>query len=100
MILTRPQERLLRAQAHGRKPVVWIGQQGLTVNVPAEIESALNHHELIKIKFRMGDRELRDEMIADLCTRTGAVSVLRVGNTVALYRMNRENPRLILPDGH
>jgi RNA-binding protein len=95
MTLTKAQEKVLRTEARSRKPVIWIGQQGLTVNVLAEIESALNHHELIKIRLRAGDREMRDVLIADLCARTGAMSVQRIGNTVALYRMNKENPKII-----
>jgi RNA-binding protein len=95
MTLTKAQEKVLRAEAHSRKPVIWIGQRGLTVNVMSEIESALNHHELIKIRLRVGDRKMRDVLITDLCARTGAVSVQRIGNTVALYRMNKENPKII-----
>ena len=95
MILTKAQEKVLRTLAHGRKPIIWIGQQGLTGNVLAEIETALNHHELIKVKFRVGDREMRDALIVDLCARTGAVTVQRIGNIVALYRKNKENPKII-----
>ena len=95
MILTKAQEKVLRTLAHGRKPIIWIGQQGLTGNVLAEIETALNHHELIKVKFRVGDREMRDALIVDLCARTGAVTVQRIGNIVALYRVNKDNPKLI-----
>jgi len=95
MTLTKAQERVLRTLAHGRKPIIWIGQQGVSGNVLTEIETALNHHELIKVKLRMGDRELRDALIVDLCARTGAVSVQRIGNSVALYRMNKENLKLI-----
>lgn len=98
MTLTRAQDKFLRTQAHSLKPVIWIGQQGLTVNVLAEIEAALNYHELIKVKLRVGDREVRDALIADLCTRTGAVFVQRIGNIVALYRMNKENPNILFPD--
>jgi RNA-binding protein len=98
MTLTKAQEKVLRALAHGRKPIIWIGQQGLTVNVLAEIEAALNHHELIKVKLRVGDREVRDAMIVDLCARTAAVSVQRIGNIVVLYRTNKENPKIIFPD--
>lgn len=42
----------LRAQAHTLKPVVMIGQSGLTAAVLAELDQALNTHELIKVKIR------------------------------------------------
>ncbi len=56
MDITKTQQKFLRSKAHHLKPVLWIGQNGLTESVTAEIELALNHHELIKIKLRVGDR--------------------------------------------
>lgn len=41
----------LRADAHTLKPVVMIGQSGLTAAVLAEIELALGSHELIKLNI-------------------------------------------------
>jgi len=98
MELTRPQEKFLRSLAHDRKPVIWLGQHGLTGNVLQEIETALDYHELIKIKLRVGDRELRDQIIGDICTRTRATAVQRTGNIATVYRKNRKNPRIILPN--
>ena len=95
MTLTRSREKALRTMAHGRKPIICIGQKGLTGNVLAEIEAALQHHGLIKVKLRVGDRKVRNAMIEDLCARTGAVSVQRIGNIVVLYRMNQDNPKII-----
>ncbi|MGR8942500.1 MAG: YhbY family RNA-binding protein, partial [Gammaproteobacteria bacterium] len=42
----------LRAEAHRQKPVIMIGQAGLTPAVLAEIEIALGCHELIKVRIR------------------------------------------------
>ena len=54
--LTNPQKRQLKALAHPRKPVVIIGDNGLTDAVMQEIEIALDHHELIKIRVNAEDR--------------------------------------------
>ena len=97
MELTRPQEKFLRSLAHDRKPVIWLGQHGLTGNVLQEIETALDYHELIKIKLRVGDRDLRDQIIGDICTSTRATAVQRTGNILTIYRKNRKTPRIILP---
>jgi len=83
--------------AHKLKSVIWLGQQGLIDNVLAEINAALNHHELIKIKLRVGERELRDKMIEDICEQTSADYVQRVGNVASIYRQNADNPAIKLP---
>ena len=97
MELTKPQEKYLRSLAHDRKPVIWLGQHGLTDNVVNEIETALDYHELIKIKLRVGDRDLRDRIIGDICVKTGAAAVQRTGNILTIYRKNHKKPRIILP---
>ena len=78
--------------AHERKPVIWIGQHGLTDNVMEEINTALDHHELIKIKLRVGDREEREQACIDICAKTKAALVQKIGNTVSLYRRNDDAP--------
>lgn len=100
MALTKTQEKFLRALAHKRKPIVWIGHQGLTGNVLTELETALAYHELIKVKLRVVDRELRDAMILELCAKTGAVSVQRIGNIVSLYRMHKDKPKIVFTDSN
>lgn len=97
MTLTKPQLRFLRSLAHNKNPVIWLGQQGLTPAVMAEIEAALNFHELIKIKLRVGDREVRDRIIGEICAATSADPVQRIGNTLALYRRNERKPGIVLP---
>lgn len=97
MTLTHKQEKFLRKLAHSRKPVIWLGQQGLSGNVLSEIDTALDHHELIKIKLRVGDRDIRDSLVEDICTVTGAEQVQKIGNTVTLYRKNDRKPAITLP---
>mgnify|MGYP001557496399 FL=1 len=49
MSLNNRQIRHLRGLTHNLQPVVLVADNGLTENVMAEIESALDHHELVKI---------------------------------------------------
>ena len=97
-MLRRSQITFLRAQAHNRKPIVRLGQRGLTDAVVKELEKALDDHELVKIRLAAAGREERRELIATLCERTGAESVQQLGATATLFRRNSERPRLTLPD--
>lgn len=91
----RQEQRRLKAIGHRLKPVLTIAGKGLNDNVLAELERALTDHELIKVKVSVGDREVRDAMMAELATRSGAVSVQRIGNTILLLRRSPQpDPRL------
>ncbi|AHE99028.1 ribosome assembly RNA-binding protein YhbY [Thioalkalivibrio paradoxus] len=96
MNLTEPQRRLLRSLAHPRKPIVTIGRNGLTDSVLAELERALKHHELVKVKVNIGDREGRNAAVSALCDRTGAELVQRIGFVATLFRRNAEHPVISL----
>jgi RNA-binding protein len=97
MGLTERQKKFLRREAHNLKPVISVGDKGVTPALLKELDGALEHHELIKIRVRAGDRETRDASIAELVAATGALLVSRVGNIAALYRPQRKNPKLVLP---
>jgi len=96
-MLSRDQIKALRALAHTRKVIVRIGQNGLTDNVLGEIEQALAHHELVKIGIRAGDRAVRDAITAAIIEKTGAETVQKIGNTLVLFRRNRQDPVITLP---
>jgi RNA-binding protein len=88
--LANNQRRVLKQRAHHLKPVVLLGQAGLTDAVLAEIGLALDHHELIKVRVNGGDRDARDSQVRAIVEKTGAALVQRVGNVAALYRANPE----------
>ena len=97
MTLAENQLRFLRGRAHPLKPVVMIGQHGLTDAVVAETERALADHELIKVRVRGAGRGARDAMLAELAARTRAEPVTRIGHVAVLYRRREQEPRLPLP---
>jgi RNA-binding protein len=80
----------LRAEAHTLKPVVMIGQSGLTATVLAEIELALDAHELIKVKIR-AERDERKMIIEKICSDTGAELIQTIGQIAVIYRLNPGN---------
>lgn len=96
-MLEKQQLKHLRKLAQQRKTIIWVGQNGLTENVMDEIEKALQHHELVKISVRAGDREARDEIIAAICLKSGADLVQKIGNTMSIYLRNHEAPVIKLP---
>ncbi|MGZ8137236.1 MAG: ribosome assembly RNA-binding protein YhbY [Methylococcaceae bacterium] len=77
----------LRATAHNLKPVIMIGQAGLTAAVLAEIELALNTHELIKIKIR-AERDERKGIVEKICHETNAELIQTIGQIAVIYRLN------------
>jgi RNA-binding protein len=97
MRLSEAQKKYLRGLGHKLKPTVMIGDAGLTDAVKAEFQSTIDHHELIKIRIRVGDRAARDDIITALCEEAGATLVTRIGNVALIYRRNPEKPRLNLP---
>lgn len=97
MALDNAQRKYLRGLTHGLNPVVMVAERGLAPAVMKEVEIALAHHELIKVRISVGDREARDALVVDLLARTGAELVHKIGNVVSLYRRNPEQPRIELP---
>ena len=98
MKLSEKQLRFLRGKAHALKPVVMMGQKGLTDNVVAETVQALRDHELIKVRVRAADRSTRETLLADLVSRSDCALVNRIGHVAILYRAAQPLPRLVLPD--
>ena len=97
--LTSSQSRFLRGQAHDLKAMLQVGGKGITDALIAEVDGALEHHELIKVKVAADDREARDAMIADLVERTDATLVQRIGHTAVLYRPSKDKRHIVLPRG-
>ena len=97
MQLTKNQKQFLKSEAHHLKPVVLLGANGLTEGVMAEIDIALNHHELIKVKIPSEDREERQLIAAAIVRESGSVLVQAIGKIIVLYLHKKENAKIILP---
>lgn len=88
MPLTREQKKQYKSIGHHLKPVLMVAEQGLTEGVLAELERALNDHELIKVQLRLSEREDRQALIGELCKASGAELVQSIGKMALLYRKN------------
>ena len=89
-MLTAAGRRKLRARAHHLKPVVLIGQNGVSDAVMSEVTRALDDHELIKIRFRGLDRHARGIEVARVCDTLAAELVGNIGGTAILFRERPE----------
>ena len=95
--LTSAQTRFLRGQAHDLNAMLQVGGKGITDSLVTEVVTALEQHELIKVKVAAEDRETRDAMIAELAQRAGAALVQRIGHTAVLYRPSKDKRQIVLP---
>jgi RNA-binding protein len=96
-MLDDKQKKYLRGLAHSLKPVVHVGNSGVSPGVTAELERNLDHHELIKVRIRVGDRESRDAALREIIDHSAADLVGRIGNIAILFRRNGDKPVVALP---
>lgn len=90
MALDKKRVVALKAQAHSLKPVVLLGGKGLTPAVINEINIALDHHELMKIRVPGDDRDERRAIIAEICETTHAELIQVMGQIATIYRKKVE----------
>jgi len=95
MELSSGQIKRLRAEGHRLKlkPVVIIGQKGLSENLHQEIDSALGHHELLKLRIPALDKAGKRELANMICNQHQAVLVESIGGVIVIYRPNKETNR-------
>lgn len=88
--LTARQRTQLKARAHHLSPVARVGQAGLSDAFIAEVDRALADHELIKVRIDTDDRDARHAAADEICARTMAASVQRVGKILVIWRPRPE----------
>jgi RNA-binding protein len=96
MAVNDKQKRFLKGLAHPLKPVVMIGNKGLTDNVLAEIDNALEQHELIKVRVSGLEKADRTAMVEEIALKSSANLVTLIGHIAVLYRAAKE-PTIQLP---
>ena len=88
------QKKYLRGLAHGLRPVIQIGQKGLSDGLMAELNQSLETHELIKVKFNdvktKGDKL---KILDTMCEQAGSELVALLGHVGILYRRHSDRDR-------
>lgn len=77
----------LRAQAHHLKPLVMVGRNGISEQLMASVDVALNDHELIKVKF-LDYKEEKKEIAGEIAMATKSEVVGIIGNIAIFYRQH------------
>lgn len=86
--ITSQERSALRAAAHPLRPVVLIGDRGLSESVLKEIDLNLTAHELIKVRVAGEAREAREALLTKVCDTLACAPVHHLGRTLILYRPN------------
>lgn len=95
LLLDSMDKKQLRAIGHHLKPVVTVAGAGLSENVLAELDRALNDHELVKVKLAVDDRQTREQVSASICEQLKAEVVQSIGKVILVLRRNsRANPKI------
>ena len=94
--MTGKQRAGLRKMANTIDPVIYIGREGITDGTIKEVYDALEARELIKGCVQQGAPVTAREALTALCEKTGAEPIQFIGRRFVMYRMSRENPRIII----
>ncbi|MBV1911351.1 MAG: ribosome assembly RNA-binding protein YhbY [Kangiellaceae bacterium] len=94
--LKNSQVKHLKGLAHALKPVVMIGDKGLTEAVVEEIKIALDAHELIKINIRTDGKAERELMIDKIIKKTKSATVQTIGGKLVIFKPNKD-PKIAIP---
>lgn len=95
--MTSKQRAYLKGLAMTMEPIINVGKSGVTPELVASVDEAIEKRELIKIgvlKNCMDEPKAIAEMIAE---RTRAQVVQVIGKKIVLYRRKKENPKIELP---
>jgi len=90
MTLSTKQRKALKAKAHDLKPVIRVGQKGMSENLLLETSRALDSHELIKVHVALDDRGARKQCMEELASRSGAELIGQIGKVCILYRQSND----------
>ena len=88
--LSTAEKKILRAKSYSLKPVVIIGQRGVSEAVLSEIDLSLEAHELMKVRFRGADREERANLFSSIAERVGAELIYQIGAVAVFYRQAKQ----------
>ncbi|PIE43163.1 MAG: ribosome assembly RNA-binding protein YhbY [Gammaproteobacteria bacterium] len=95
MSLSSDKIKQYRAIAHNLKPVLLIGDRGVSEALVTELNRALHDHELIKVKINLGDRDGRKQIFDDIFAQSGAELIQSIGKTIVLFKKaDKPDPKL------
>ena len=94
------QKKYLKGLAHGMKPLVFVGQKGLSPTVIKAVDESLEKHELIKVKFiEFKEKNQKKDIAGSIEKETVSTLVGIIGHIAIFYRLQRdpEKRNIVLP---
>lgn len=91
--LSTAEKKILRAKSYSLKPVVIIGQRGVSEAVLSEIDISLEAHELMKVRFRGADREKRTKLSCSIAEEAGAELIHQIGAVAVFFRPAKQQKK-------
>ncbi len=98
-MLTKTQIKYLKVCAQDKKPVVTIGNKGITDEVLDEINVSIDHHELMKIRVNGLNKDNKNDVAAEICNKAGIELVQILGSVLTVFRQvaNKKESKYVLP---
>lgn len=96
--MTSKQRAYLKSLASTMDPIFQIGKSSLTPEVTAAVSEAFNTRELIKLAVLKNCFDDPKEIAGMVAERTKSQVVQVIGKKIILYKENKENKKIILPD--
>ena len=85
------QKKYLKGLVHGMKPLVFVGQKGLSATVTQAVDESLEKHELIKVKFiDFKEKDQKEEIVDAIEKETASELVGMVGHMAIFYRQQKD----------
>jgi RNA-binding protein len=86
--LSNATKRELKARAQRLEPMVKVGHAGVSDAFLRSLDTALQQHELVKIKFT-DFKEEKHELAPAIAEKTSSALIMQVGNVAVYYRRKR-----------
>lgn len=94
------QKKYLKGLAHHMKPVVFVGQKGMSRGLAATVRESLDKHELVKVKFvDFKEKTQKKEIAGAIEKDTESELVGMIGHVGIFYRQHGdpEKRKIVLP---
>jgi RNA-binding protein len=93
MAMTGKERAALRSECNRLKPVIHVGQEGITPALAAALDDALRTRELVKVQLVKAAGVTARQAAETLAQRMRAEVIQVIGRTTTLYRKNPELKR-------
>lgn len=96
-MITTKQRAYLRGLANSLDPIFQIGKSGVSPELVNAVDEALEKRELIKLSVLKNCFEEPRDLCEVLTSRTHSEPVQVIGRKIVIYRMSKDNPKIMLP---